>query len=295
MGKLKGLLCLLLLPVVLHNHSGQLHQKIAKGIKKKRIRNIKEGMEHGNSHAVDIGSCPRFIDGKYDEHTNAEHNCANGIEHQMDDCRTLGSLMGSQTGQKRGYAGTDILSQGDKYRRAPVDQAVGRQRLQNTHRRGRALNQSRNRQTGQHTQNRIPAQYPEGLRENRRVPVRSNRAGHKAQSDKQYAETNENFTHIHDFFLFGKQQHKSSDSNQKRSEKFRLQERPPFAHGHQPGRHRGTDIGAHDDAHCLGQIHQTRIYKTDDHNRGRRAALNNCGHSGSYQNSHQTVPGQELQ
>ena len=50
-----------------------------------------------------------------------------------------------------------------------------------------------------------------------------------------------------------------------------------------------TDIGTHNNTNCLNQCHQSRINKTNNHNRCCTAALNNRCDNGTYDDCQQPV------
>ena len=62
-----------------------------------------------------------------------------------------------------------------------------------------------------------------------------------------------------------------------------------------PRRHRRADVGTHDDADGLRQLHNAGIDKTDYHDRGCRGALNDRRDTGAEQNTAESAGRQPLQ
>ena len=88
---------------------------------------------------------------------------------------------------------------------------------------------------------------------------------------------------------------------QDRPQKSRLEQRQQKVVGgdipqaQQLRRHGGADIGAHDDAHRLTELHDPGVDKADTHNRGGRRALDQSGDHRTQQNAFEDIAGQPLQ
>ncbi len=65
--------------------------------------------------------------------------------------------------------------------------------------------------------------------------------------------------------------------------------------GDQLGSHGGADVGAENNGNCLGKAHQACAYKSDDHDGGGGAALQDRGDQRAGQGAHDRVSGQEAQ
>ena len=96
----------------------------------------------------------------------------------MNHRRPLSIFPGSGAGQKGRHTGTDILAQGNVNRRIGGDNAVDGQGLQDTHRRGRTLQQGRHQKAYQSAQYGISAQRRKGFRKNRGVRIGRNGRRH---------------------------------------------------------------------------------------------------------------------
>ena len=57
----------------------------------------------------------------------------------------------------------------------------------------------------------------------------------------------------------------------------------------------GADVGAHDDAHCLLQLHDARVDEAHAHDGGGSRAVDQTGDQGADENAHKQVVGQPFQ
>ena len=64
------------------------------------------------------------------------------------------------------------------------------------------------------------------------------------------------------------------------------------ADGQNLPRNRGADVGPHNHAYGLGQLHEARVHKTDGHHRGGAAALDEHGDQSPYQHAQKRRAGQ---
>ena len=201
-------------------------------------------------------------------------------------------------GEHRGDAGTDVFTEGDEHGRVGSDQAVDRQRLQDTDGDRRALEQRSDHRAGQDAEDRIVAQSRKDNGEDRRVRVGLDRAAHGLQAEEQKADTDDDLGDVLLLVRFREHDDERADAYQERRVELRIQERrgiAQLAQGHDPCGDGGTDVGTHDHAHCLGQRHQAGTDKTDYHDRSGAGALDDRSDQRADPDRHEAVPGQHAE
>ncbi|MPN05447.1 hypothetical protein SDC9_152697 [bioreactor metagenome] len=117
-----------------------------------------------------------------------EQHGSNDIEIQVHHCGTLCVLGSANAREQRGYAGADVLTHDDGNRNAIGNAAGERQRLQNTDRSGRTLNDSGDDRASEHAEDRI-AESGHDAHKLRHVRQRRNRGGHHVHAVHQNRKT----------------------------------------------------------------------------------------------------------
>ena len=116
----------------------QLHQKIAKRIKKNNRTDVKNAMDCGDScRTCRLGQKFHSTQGHIDcIEYHKKYNGSDQIKIQMDHGCSAGILAGSNRGDQCCGTGSDILSHDDRHCCAVRHDSGGTQRLQDSHRRG---------------------------------------------------------------------------------------------------------------------------------------------------------------
>ena len=236
--------------------------------------------------------------GKHNQARRAEDEGPDHVKAQVDAGRPLCRSGSADTGDEGGDAGADILAQGDVDGRVGGHNAVHGQRLENSHGSGGALQQGRHNQPDEHTQHGVAAEKGEGPGKNGRSRVGGYGGRHKVQTHKQKAEAHQDLSRLLSSLFFGKDDEQGAYADEKGGIKLRLhglKSVPQLAHGHNPRRDGGSDVGAHDHAHRLGKAHDPGAHKTHHHHRGGSAALNNSGDQRPQHDAHHPVVGEHPQ
>ena len=168
---------------------------------------------------------------------------------------------------------------------APGDQAGAGKRLQNAHGRRGALHRHRDERTRQNAQNGI-LQRGEQADEQLGFPQCAHRICHHAHADEQQAEAHENLADVALARRLDEHEQHRAHKRQNGRERGGLKEFHQHAAARNIGkpddlaRHRGADVGAHDDADGLGKLHDARVDKAHHNDRGTRAGLDERGDDG---------------
>ena len=206
---------------------------------------------------------------------NHQHHGTNQVKHQVQDGRTLSVPVHRQgCDQVRGY-GTDGRTDYQVHRRMITQQPLHRKSLEDNRRRGRTLQQRREGHAEEHRQERIiqSGNHPDkgfalGQRGNRRL--------HDGNAHEEHSETHDYLAHIFYRVVLDKQEcHHAEEHNHRRICRQ--------IEGRNLCRHRGTDVGTHDNAQCLEQGHHSRVNETDYHDIRRRRTLHQNGHHHSHE------------
>ena len=97
--------------------------------------------------------------------------------------------------------------------------------------------------------------------------------GHDREPYKDEPESGEDIAHNFYALILGEHGHEHAHNGQNEKERRNVE----AAERGDPCRDGGPDIGAHDDGGRLEERHDPRVDKTDDHDGGRRRALNDDG------------------
>ena len=210
-------------------------------------------------------------------------------------------LRAAQRGQECRDTGADILAQDDRHCCRPADHARGGQRLQNTDRSGRGLDDRRDARADQHAQHRV-GDRSEQLGKLRQVRQRGDRAFHHRHADEQNTKAGENICNIARAALFG--QHHDNDARQHnqirqiaRLEQIHQQVAAAGAavQAQDLRGDRGADIRTQDYANRLLERHDTGVDKTDHHDRRRRGRLDDHGDHKAHQQCLEHIAGHFFQ
>ena len=135
---------------------GDFHQQAARRQQDDGGDNVEQGVHVGNLRI----RLPRRegLDepGKGRCHAqDGEEDGAENIEHQVNDGGALGVAAGAHRGQHRRDAGADVLPKQHVHRAVKPDDAADGQRLQNAHRGGGGLDDSREQRPRRNAQKRV--------------------------------------------------------------------------------------------------------------------------------------------
>ncbi len=279
----------------------QLLQQAAAGEQNSGTYYVKGGVANGNTQVVGAfhqnSGLHHFF---HDPEDGQQEQGADGIEHQVQNGGPAGVFGGTYGGQQGGDGGTDILAHDDGDSCTVADSAGGGQGLQNTDRCGGGLNNTGQHSAGQDTQDGV-GEHQEHVRKPGGVLQILDGTGHGVHTEHQNGEAQENGANILLLAIMG--EHLEEDTNEGQDGRKgggleKLQEQAvtfDAAQGQDPGGDGGTDVGAHDDADGLGQIHQAGVNEADDHNGGGGGGLDHSGDRQTCQEAQQAVGGQLAQ
>ena len=197
---------------------------------------------------------------------NAEYNRTGNVKHQMHITYAFRCFCRTDTTQNGRYTSTDVLTHDNIYCRVEGNQPRCRQGQQDTLRSRGTLDNGRYKSTSENTQQRIAAQCYKHRFESFGILQRCNCRGHTLNTNKQNTKTNDNGRNLFSFGAFAAHHQDHTNHHGQRRNGGRTEHFCPLRTGYQPAGHRCTDIRAHDDTHGLRQIHQSRVYKTNNHN-----------------------------
>ena len=174
-----------------------------------------------------------------------------------------------------------------------VGEAAGeRQRLQNTHRCRRALDDG-GEQGGHHKAQQGVLQPRQDRRKFRHLCQRAYGVAHHHHAVHEYGEAHQYGADAFLLILFAHHHHHNADDGQDGRKVFGLQHLQPHiaaldaGKGEDPRRQRRADIGAEDDIQRLAKLHNAGIDQTHQHYRDRRGGLHRYGDGGAQQHTHQ--------
>ena len=153
---------------------------------------------------------------------NHKHNRSDQVEIKMDKRGPFCILFRSNRRNQGGYTSTDILSHDDRDRSPIRHRTSHTQRLQNTDRSRRALNDRSQNRTGQHTKHRI-FEHQKDVCEFRHVCQRLHCSAHCLHTKHQNCKSDHDRTGI--FFLVfpGKKKKTDTDDRKNRRKRRRLE------------------------------------------------------------------------
>ncbi len=292
-----------LLPDILVVGNGdfrQLDENLGEGKQDHGGADIEQTVDPRDSHGggavakeCEINESVEQIKGRH------EQDGAEEIEIEVHHGRALRVLAGAYGGNDGGHAGPDILAHDDGNRHGIRNGSRGAECLQDTHGSRGTLNQGREQRAHDHAQNRIAEFYHEGGK-GRIVRQAGHGAAHGLHAEHQDREADQDAAHV--FFLrlsLAGHDQRDADSRKDRRKGGWLAEPDPKGIPLDPCERKyprgdgGSNVGAHDDSHRLGQLHDSGVHEAHHHHRGGRRGLDHGRDSRSQQDS-KDLPGRQF-
>ena len=262
-----------------HGHNGKALQHAVEGQQDRGGDHVEHGMHNGNAEGVGgFVKEAKADDGVQPVEPQQEHHGADEVEIQVDKGGALGVFVGARAGDQRRDGGADVLTHNDGHGGGKGDRPRGAERLQNTHAGRAGLQHGSKHRTGNNAQNGV-FKAEEQLHKPRFVGKGTHGGGHNAHAGHQNGEAQHNFAHAAAAVLAEGVQ-PDTDKAQNGTPRIGVEhlgeEAVPLQAGkrEQPAGDSGADVGAHNDADGLMQLHQTGVDKADRHNGGGAAGLN---------------------
>ena len=184
------------LGVVRHGEHGQFGQHAAAGQEQQHGADAGQGMDIRNGTLIHHVMPHGDADGELHRiDQRQQDDTADDVEIQMDQSGTLAVLGGAADGQQRGEGRANVGTQDDGDGRAEGDQSGAGQRLQDTHRSGRGLDDHGDHQTHQNTQDGVGHGHEQVLEHS--ALAQGGHAGvHQAHAGEQDAEAQHDLTNV---------------------------------------------------------------------------------------------------
>ena len=280
---------LLFLLVVAHGERRQLLKQTAERQQREGGDHVERRVDDGDARGVGAAFQERKREHRVDriEHDH-EQDRADKVEVQVNQRRAAGVLARADTGEQRRHAGADVLAHDDRQRRRILHCAGYAQRLKNTDRRRRALDDRRQQHARDHAHDRV-GEHQQDIREFRHIRQRLHRVAHHVHAAHQHRKAHEDGADIVLLLRLGEHDERHADDRHDRRKAARLEQLDKQAAALKAGQRKNpardgrTDIRAHDDADSLAQLHDARIDKTNDHDRRRRRRLDDRRHQRTQQ------------
>ena len=275
--------------------AGQLLQQPGEREEQGGTEDVKDTVDDGDAQLVDGSAEEGEVDHGVDavKHGQPDRR-ADDVEHQVDHRGAAGVLVGPHRGQHGRDAGADVLAHDDGDGGPIGHLPRGRERLQNTHGSGRALDDGGQDRTGGHAQDGV-AEHEQDVAELRHVLQPGHGAAHGVHAEHQDGKAQEDRAGVLLLVVLCRHGEDHADEGQdrgKRSGLEQLDEKAPAVQTRQaqdPGRDGGADVGAHDDADGLAQGEQTGVYKAHHHDRGGGRTLDDCRHAQARQKAQKLI------
>ena len=272
---------------------GRLHHPLAQRQQEQRGDDVKEGVHVGDLRGRTVGR-----EALHEAHQGNPHqrrdqaqcgkqNRADDIEHQVDDGGPFGVAPGAHRGQYSSDTGTDILTEEDIDGAAQSDHATVGQGLKDTDRGGGGLDQSGKEGTGQDTKHRI-RELGHQVYESGHLPQRDHGGAHHVHTNEEDAQTTQDTAVVVELRLFQKYHHGHAQEGKEGRHSTYVQ-------GDELSGDGGTDVGTHDDPHCLCEGHHTGVDEAHHHDRGGGGGLDDSGDHRTHQYAQHPVGRQLLQ
>ena len=255
---------------------GQLHQHIREGEQHNGTADVEEAVDHGHvRRSGGPGQEGKGEEGVAGIEYHSKEQSANQIKIKMDEGGPTGVLAGPDGGQQGRDAGTDVLAHDDGDGRAKAHRPGDTQGLKDTHGSGGGLDHRRQQGSCRHAQDGIG----EGGEDAGKVLVLGqggHGGAHGLHAEHQDGEARQDGAYILPPLALsgGHGQHHPHRCQNGREgaglQELQQQAAALNAHkGQHPGGHRGADVGAHDDAYRLLQVHNAGVDEAHHHDRSR--------------------------
>ena len=295
------------LVIVVTGH-GTLHQpdkNLVEGEKQDGAADIEEGVQGGDVAHIH-GGAPKGQaahccggDGLCAVYPAEKDQGADDVEVEVEHGGAPGVLAGADGGNERGDTGADVLAHDNGKGDVKGDNAGGGEGLEDAHRGGGALEQRSDQRAHQNTQKGIGEGHEE-LPEGGDVLEGGHSHLHGGHADEQQAQTQQELAH--NFFLAALEKHieHNAGQGQQRAEILRLHQREndiirgDIAQAEDLSGDGGADIGAHNDAHGLLQLHDAGVDEAHAHDGGGGRAVDQSRHQRAHQNAHENIVGELL-
>ena len=240
---------------------------------------VKNSVHNGNAHAG--GRCRHEFkaDGSI-QNVEGDHqqNSTGNVEIGIDQSCALTVYIGADSGNKNGSACADAHTDNHGNGHIIADNTGNRKCLQNTDGSRAALNDGSYNKTNQKRNGRI-GNGSDKFNKSGVFLQRSHSAAHRLHAAHKNSEGQQDHTDIlRAGFLAEEIENNANKSQESKNSRRRdgslalnaCQYQNPTGNG-------GADIGTHDNADGIGQLHDAGINKTDYHNCGGRGGLDCCG------------------
>ena len=266
---------------------GELYHLVGQGQQHRGGDHLEDDMHQGNlEHGVRHKALDKL--GIGEEQGDGGHNDgAHQVVDEIDHGGPLGVVPGVHGGQDRRHGGADVDAADQKRGEVQRHKPLHSQSLQNTYGGGGGLNHGAQGRAHQNAQHGISGVHNEIL-EPGHVLQRTHGGGHGMQSLEQQAEAQNDLADVLVLLLLGIEHQKRPGEDAGRGNAGYIQ-------GDQDAGDGCTDVGAEDHAGGLGQVHNARVDKAHDHDRGSGRGLNDDRHKDAQQKAQKTVPGQLFQ
>ena len=252
-----------------------------------RIRNL--SCNHIYFIALGRNKCNECGKGSNQE---CHNNTAAEVEQAMGQSSAFCRLILSDRCQQCRNGGTDVVTQQNRNGTGQthdtghaIRSRLGGEVLQYGNGCRRALNHQCHNGTQYNAQRRNFGYLAHQVGKDCTAGQRLHNTAHDFNAFKQQTEGKDDHADVfHTFLLADKINHKANENN-------RINIIADFKR-HQLCGHRRTDIGTKNNRNCLGQAHESCTDKTNNHDGGGRAALQDSGYQSASQCTHNRVPGQ---
>ena len=275
------------------------------GEEKQSTADVKEGVEGGDVAHVhgrrpegqaacrSHGQLSAVDGGQEDQRTD-------DIKIEVEHGRPPGVAAGADGGDKGGNTGADVLSHDDGEGDVEGDDAGGGEGLQDAHRGGGALEQGGDQGAHHDAQQGIGEGHKE-VAELRHILEGGHRSGHGVHADEQQAQAQQQLAHNPLLAALDKHVEHNAHNSNAGAKVLRAHHgekqvvRGDVSQTENLGGDSGADVGAHDDAHGLLQLHDARVDEAHAHDGGGGRAVDQTGDQGADEYAHKQVVGQPFQ
>ena len=279
-----------------HGQDGKLLEQAVERQQDCGRHDIKDRVDDGNAEGVGrVGKEAEPNQRVQAVEPAQEDDSADQVEVEMNKSGALGVLVGARGGNQRSDGGADVLAHDDGHSGRVGDRAGAGQRLQNTDRRRRGLQHSREHSARDNAEDGI-FEAEEQIHEPRLIGQRGHGMGHRVHAGHQNGEAQHNFTNAA-LAVLADHIHPDADKAEDRAPGIGVHHLGDEAvtleagQRQQPAGDGGADIRAHDHADGLMQLHQAGVDEADRHNGGGTAGLNDGGDGHAEQQAAQGAAG----
>ena len=290
-----------LLRVAGHHRLDQLDELAVEGKKQGSTGDVERQVEVGDrAHVHGVFPERKAEQGVARVQNHQKKDRADDVEKEVNHGGPLGIFGSAHRRDERGDAGADVLAHNQRHGDVEGNHAGGADGLEYAHRGGGALEQGGDRRSHGYAQKGIGEGGKHRL-ELRQILQRLHGGGHGVHADEQQAQAQHDLAH--NALVPALDEHVEDDAHNRQNgpQEGGLQEhhhdvvRVDITQAQQLRGDGSADVGAHDDAHCLLQLHDARVDETDAHDGGGGGALDQPGDDGPQKDPFEYVAGKTLQ